>query len=169
MATPSTQPLALRRRLATFIRRFPFVSGLAQRVYRHLQPWRTVGAVGVVMNDAGHVLIVEHVFHPIYPWGLPGGWMGRREDPGETVRREVLEETGLRVRVVCPLLVEHTPYLARHLDVCFLCVVEADNGPVTLSDELLDYRWIDPDQGELPLRRAHLRAINAAREVLQRG
>jgi ADP-ribose pyrophosphatase YjhB (NUDIX family) len=160
------QRTLLKRTLANWLKRFPWMGVVVQRLYRWWQPWRTVGAVGVVVNDEGHILIVEHVFHPKFPWGLPGGWMGHHEDPDETVQREVFEETGLRVKVVRPLLVEHTPFLARHLDVSYLCRVEPGSGEITLSNELLDYRWIDPDDDEVQLKRAHLRAIEAARSAL---
>ena len=41
----------------------------------------------------GQVLLVEHVFHPYAPWGLPGGWIDRNESPSQTaVIRELQEE-----------------------------------------------------------------------------
>ncbi len=136
---------------------------LAQRIYRVGLPWRTVGVVGVVFNDQGALMIVKHVFHPLYPWGLPGGWMARHEDPAGTVRREVLEETGLRIAVLRPLLIEHTPYLPRHLDVAFLCHAPADAGTIRLSAELLDFRWEDPAlAAQMPMTRFDGRAIRAA-------
>lgn len=89
--------------------------------------------------------------------------MSRREDPADTVRREVLEETGLNVRVLRPLLIEHTPFLNRHLDVCFLCYAPPDAGEVKLSSELLSYRWIEVTD-PVPLVRFHSRAIQAAEQ-----
>jgi ADP-ribose pyrophosphatase YjhB (NUDIX family) len=105
-----------------------------------------MGAVGAVFNDEGKLLIVEHVFHPLFPWGLPGGWMGRNEDPDETVRREVHEETGLRVQIVKPLILSRTRFMPRHIDVAYLCYAPPDAGEIRLSAELLDHRWIDPEQ-----------------------
>jgi mutator protein MutT len=57
-------------------------------------------AVGAVLRDAGRVLLVRRANPPSRGlWAVPGG----RVEPGETleaaVRREVLEETGLTVRV----------------------------------------------------------------------
>ncbi|MBX3062461.1 MAG: NUDIX hydrolase [Anaerolineae bacterium] len=152
-----------RRTVANWLKRLPWTGELAIHIMRLWQPWRTVGAVGVVYNDKGEVLIVEHVFHPKYPWGLPGGWMSRKEDPADTVRREVQEETGLNVQVIRPLLVEHTPFLSRHLDICYLCYAPVDAGEVKLSSELLAYRWIDPHES-VPLVRFHARAVAAAFE-----
>jgi 8-oxo-dGTP pyrophosphatase MutT (NUDIX family) len=125
------------------------------------QPWVTVGAVGVIFNDDGRLLIVEHVFHPKFPWGLPGGWMARHEDPDETVRREVYEETALRIRVVKPLLIMRTAWLPRHLDLAYLCYAPRDAGEIRLSGELLAYQWIDPAQCP-PMALFHERAVKAA-------
>jgi ADP-ribose pyrophosphatase YjhB (NUDIX family) len=152
-----------KQRVAALVKRAPWLMLLAQRIYRVGLPWRTVGVVGVVFNDQGALMIVKHVFHPRYPWGLPGGWMARHEDPAGTVRREVLEETGLRIAVLRPLLIEHTPYLPRHLDVAFLCHAPADAGTIRLSAELLDFRWEDPAlAAQIPMTRFDGRAIRAA-------
>ena len=123
---------------------------LVQFLWRRLrQPWITVGTLGAVFDDQGRLLIVEHVFHPGCPWGLPGGWMNRDEDPAETIRRELHEETGLKVTIEQILIVQRTPELRAHLDVAILC--RAVSGPVTLSSELLAYRWCDPtDTASLP-------------------
>lgn len=153
-----------KRRFAGLLRRAPWLSAAAQRIMRPFMPWVTVGAIGAVFNDAGDLLLVEHVFHPKYPWGLPGGWMARGENPDETVRREVLEETSLHVNVIKPLIVAHTPFLPRHLDVAYLCHAPDVEGKVRLSSELLAYRWVSrADLGEvMPMLRFHERTIQAA-------
>ncbi len=148
-----------KRRVAAFIRRAPWTGRMAQAMWRLWQPWVTVGAVGAVFDDAGRLLLVEHVFHPLFPWGLPGGWMLRNENPDETVRREVYEETGLRIEVVKPLLISHTKYLPRHLDMAYLC--HAPGGEVHLSSELLAYEWVDPLYTP-PMAEFHRRVLKAA-------
>ncbi len=102
----------------------------------------TVGVTGVVLNPAGEVLILEHVFRHGTPWGLPGGWVRHGETPQQALEREILEETGLHIRVGPPLLVG-PGYLPRHLETGFLC---AGAGEVTrLSGEILSARWAAPD------------------------
>src|SRR5262249_34057673 len=135
----------------------------SQGLYRIWQPWVTVGAVGTVFNAQGQLLIVEHVFHPIFPWGLPGGWMAPNEGPEETVRREIFEETALHVEVVKPLLILQAPSFKRHLDVAYLCLLppDFDDRMIHLSDELLDYQWCDP-QHVPPMTLFHHRTIRAA-------
>ena len=150
-----------KRRIATLLRRAPWAGYIAQALWRMWQPWVTVGAVGVIFNDDGRLLVVEHVFHPKFPWGLPGGWMARNEDPDQTVWREVHEETALRIKVVKPLLIAHTAWLPRHLDLAYLCYASRDAGEIRLSSELLAYQWIDPVQCP-PMALFHKRAVEAA-------
>jgi 8-oxo-dGTP diphosphatase len=151
-----------KRTLARFVQRWPLPLRLSQVIWRRIvPPWMTAGAVGAVYNSAGKLLIVEHVLHPKYPWGLPGGWMNRNEDPSHTVARELREETGLEVTVERPLLITSTSDLRHHLDLGFLCRAETET--ITLSAELLDYRWVAPNADDMPpLMRFHAEVLQAA-------
>jgi ADP-ribose pyrophosphatase YjhB (NUDIX family) len=62
---------------------------------------RLVPCVGaVVLDDAGRLLLVRRGREPNRGlWSLPGGRVEPGESDAEAVAREVLEETGLRVRV----------------------------------------------------------------------
>jgi 8-oxo-dGTP pyrophosphatase MutT (NUDIX family) len=146
--------------VARAVQKAPWTMALARVVWRWFQPKFTAGAVGVIFNDAHQVLLVEHVFHPYAPWGLPGGWTDRREDPAETVRREMLEELGLHVEVG-PVLAVELGY-GSHFDIAFLCYANSRIGD--LSSELLGYRWCDLT--DLPkLQPFHHRAIHRALDV----
>lgn len=140
--------------------------------FRVWQPWVTVGVVGALLNDAGQLLIVEHVFHPKFPWGLPGGWMNRGEEPEQTIRREMLEETSLHITVIKPLLISRTRFMPAHLDVAYLCRPQGDHidrEEIHLSSELLAYKWIDP-RNPPPMAHFHTRVLRAAlRELAAEG
>jgi 8-oxo-dGTP diphosphatase len=107
-------------------------------VYRLGQPRFSAGVVGVILNANNEVLLVEHVFHPRYPWGLPGGWLGANEHPIEALKRELREEASLDISVENLLLVTTVQHF-RHLDIAFLCRAESKVGD--LNSELLDFRW----------------------------
>jgi ADP-ribose pyrophosphatase YjhB (NUDIX family) len=149
-------------RLAAVLRRVPRLLQAAYYVYRFFQPKYTVGVVGIVFNDARQVLLVEHVFHPRLPWGLPGGWVDFNEDPSQAVVRELREELGLTVCDQQIIHAEKTQF--HHLDMAYTCRV--DNDVNTLSRELLSYRYWPLDQ--LPrLHGFQYRAIMRASEGIQ--
>jgi len=156
------------KRVAWLMQRFPWSGLLVQRGYRLRQPRVTIGAVGVLLDGAGEqVFLVEHVLHAEYPWGLPGGWIGRGENPAQAVEREFREETGLHVRALRPLLIECTPQLRAHLDTVFLCVLDGEPQTARLSHELLSCRWT-PLDALPPLVPFHRKAIRAAQRDLAR-
>lgn len=130
-----------KRQVAAFFRRYPRLGYLGQRVWRLPQAHYSIGAVGVVFDDQGRLLLLEHVFHPTRPWGLPGGWVDRREAPDAAIERELREETNLCVTALYPVLVEPASYRG-HLDIAYLCHLVS--GEIRLSSEILDYRWVHP-------------------------
>lgn len=148
------------RRLSNVLRRAPLLIRIPYYVYRFFQPKYTIGVVGVVLNEHKQVLIVEHLFHPEMPWGLPGGWIGHNENPAYTVERELYEELELKVNVQGVIHVQRTDY--QHIDIAYRCEPLSSVGK--LSYELLDFRWVTPgvDQAIPPLHKFHRDAIMLA-------
>ena len=85
-----------------------------------LLPKFLVGAMAVVLDDAGRVLLFQHTYRTDYPWGIPGGWLKGNEDPTDAVEREILEESGLWIKALHPLAIGGDRAL-RRLDLIFLC------------------------------------------------
>jgi 8-oxo-dGTP pyrophosphatase MutT (NUDIX family) len=77
-----------RRRLEPFTR--PFVYAWF-RWSRGL----TLGVRGIVTDDEGRVLLIEHTY--VSGWHLPGGGVERGETAEDSLAREVLEEAGVRL------------------------------------------------------------------------
>jgi len=162
LATNEGGPKKRVRRVAALLRRYPRLGVTLQRTVRLIQPRFTAGVVGVLCDpQRERVLLVEHVYHARTPWGLPGGWMDRDEDPARTVEREFAEETGLQVRAVRPLMIVLGTQWRRHLDVVFLVELREANQAIRLCDELLSYRWAALDELP-PLVSLHRRAIELA-------
>ncbi len=122
-----------------------------------IQARYSVGVAAVVFDASGRVLLVEHSYHPLFPWGLPGGWVGNDEDPARAIVRELKEELQLEVDVV--RIIHSSKTVPNHIDLAFLCRAKSPVGK--LNHELLDYAWVDCD--ELPeLKRFHRHSIEAA-------
>lgn len=132
--------------LIAWASRLPRLAIATQRFYRLVQPRFTVGAVGVLLDDQGRVLLVKHVFHPKTPWGLPGGWVSRNELPQHAVEREFYEETKLKVKAVTPLHIWGSHFWKNHVDMGFAVTIEGTMPDrLELSNELSDYQWTHPD------------------------
>jgi ADP-ribose pyrophosphatase YjhB (NUDIX family) len=54
----------------------------------------------MVFNDRGELLLVRNSYGPSHLFVLPGGGIGRGEDPAAAAAREVKEETGLEMRAL---------------------------------------------------------------------
>jgi ADP-ribose pyrophosphatase YjhB (NUDIX family) len=61
------------------------------------RPLILVGSVVIVLNESKQILLQHRNQHPFGKWGLPGGLMELGESMEDTARREVFEETNLRV------------------------------------------------------------------------
>ncbi|MCU0496933.1 MAG: NUDIX domain-containing protein [Anaerolineae bacterium] len=140
--TKSKLSLGLRQRIANALKRVPWIIAIGHFVWRLFQPKYTIGVAGVIFNEHGQVLLVEHVLHPLTPWGLPGGWINPNEQPYRGLERELLEELQLTSRVESVLLTEIS--YRYHLDIAYLCQAQLPIGE--LSSELLSYGWFAPDQ-----------------------
>lgn len=132
------------RSFLVHLQRFPLLLDLIRRVWRFTRPKYTAGSVAVIFNDAGEVLLVEHIFHAFTPWGLPGGYVDRREDPDRALIRELREELELDAEALRVIAVERI--YGNHLDFAYLCAARGVVGK--LSFELNAYRWTNLD--ELP-------------------
>jgi ADP-ribose pyrophosphatase YjhB (NUDIX family) len=126
-------------------------------------------ASGLVLAD-GHILLVNH--KRLGAWVPPGGHIEEFELPEETAVREILEETGVRVEVVCqsaiavnqddpdafflaqPLFIQSVLAIEQgrrfyHLDFVYLCRPLAGAGehaiglpPLQANAEVKEARWI---------------------------
>lgn len=58
---------------------------------------QVLSAKAVIINKTGKVLLVRHSYKGVNRWYLPGGivWYGER--PDNTIKRELMEELGLKV------------------------------------------------------------------------
>jgi ADP-ribose pyrophosphatase YjhB (NUDIX family) len=133
-----------RRLLLRIWRDVPFPGWTRQGFLRVLNPSFMVGAMALIQDEQGRILVVEHTYRRDVPWGLPGGWLKHAESPEKGLKREVLEETGFHVRIDTLLAADF--WGNSQLDLLYRCSVES--GSYQRSDETSAHRWSLPH--ELP-------------------
>ncbi|MGW2092990.1 NUDIX hydrolase [Promicromonospora sukumoe] len=129
----------------------PYILGLRQHIGTDLL-WLP-GVTAVVLDDAGRVLLGQRSDNG--RWALVSGILEPGEEPGVGIAREVLEETGVPVRVEALAAVTVTEPAAypngdrtQYLDLCFVCrpaSPEAAAGARVNDDESLAVGWFAPD------------------------
>lgn len=77
-----------------------------------------LGIAAFILNEDGEILLFKHTYRTDCDWGFPGGYLKRQEDPEAAIRREILEESGLHVRVLEVLEVIRSEEMAR-LEILF--------------------------------------------------
>lgn len=147
-----------KKKAAQFIR-FPLVYKLMRLMIRLVVPRTRVGVAVVVVNEADEVFMLRHVFHPVYQWGLPGGWLKRNEDPAVGALRELREETGLTAVLGPVVAVQHDPITA-YVGVSYVATLAP--GSPQLSHEIREARWFNTKTLPEPITEHTKVAIEAA-------
>ncbi|MCX4669963.1 NUDIX domain-containing protein [Streptomyces sp. NBC_01381] len=103
----------------------------------------------VVLDDAGQLLLIHKTDNDL--WALPGGGHDIGERVGDTVVREVLEETGITVEIdsIVGLYTDPQHVLAyddgevrQQFSICFRA--HPTGGSLRTSSESKEVRWVDP-------------------------
>ena len=124
-------------------------------------PFQGIG-VGVVLNDAGEVLIDQRLNEGLLGglWEFPGG----KQEPGEaieaTIGRELQEELAIEVEVGEELIsLDHAYSHKRLRFVVHLCQWRSGEPQPLASQQV---RWVKPQQlGDYPFPAANARIIAA--------
>jgi ADP-ribose pyrophosphatase YjhB (NUDIX family) len=132
------------------------------RIIRGPMQWRVlwlahakfmVGVTGVVRDDEGRVLLLRHRLWPEdRQWGLPTGYAVKGEEFGQTVVREVKEETGLEVKA--GRLVQVTSGYQLRVEVAYEAHLVGGELKID-SFEILEAKWHSPDNLPEGLQESH--------------
>jgi ADP-ribose pyrophosphatase YjhB (NUDIX family) len=64
-----------------------------------LTPKYLIGVDALIVNEENECLLFKHSYRKEYPWGLPSGYLHKREHPLEAIKREIFEESGYVVHI----------------------------------------------------------------------
>jgi 8-oxo-dGTP diphosphatase len=114
-------------------------------------PW--IGVSAIVTRDGAVLLGRRRGAHGAGTFAFPGGKPDPGEHPSDTVRRELLEETGLTARAVQPLAWTSDVFTDGDLHFVTLHhLVEADGEPAVLEPHKVEaWGWYPWDQLPEPL------------------
>jgi ADP-ribose pyrophosphatase YjhB (NUDIX family) len=92
--------------------------------------------VGALVMQDDKILLVKRVMDPESgKWSIPAGFLDHGEDPRETAEREVLEETGLRVRATGLIDVFANPPQQGGASIFILYDAEVLGGEIKAGDD----------------------------------
>jgi 8-oxo-dGTP diphosphatase len=112
---------------------------------RLVQPRFMVTVGAVILDGEGRVLLLKHVFRPGAGWGIPGGFINRKEDPESALRRELAEEIGIELEGVEVAFARNLGFVDQ-VEIIYRC--DARGEPNPRSVEVSRLGWFRP--GELP-------------------
>lgn len=132
------------------------VAHLLRRVYWRVLKPRTMGSLCMVI-DGERVLLVRHTYDA--GWRLPGGGVKRTESFADAARREVREETGLRLDDLSLLGLYHSRREGKSDNIAVYVATRFAGNPEAASWEIEDVAWaplgaLPPDATPPTRRRA---------------
>ncbi len=118
-----------------------------------------LGIKALIFNKSGEILLLKvnpkelksYAGEPY--WDIPGGRIRKNDTVGDTLRREVIEETGLKISGFEPFTMVVSNIRIPQSDgsdvglvlSVFKCSVENDGG-IALSGEHTDYGWFPKEE-----------------------
>jgi ADP-ribose pyrophosphatase YjhB (NUDIX family) len=122
---------------------------IRRRMVRLGQSRFTVTTGGLLFDEAGRILLLEHVFRPDSGWGIPGGFLSRREQPHEGLRRELREEISIEIEDVEFLFARTLPR-PRQVEIYFRARVVGNPRPSSFEIKRAEWFALDELPAELP-------------------
>jgi ADP-ribose pyrophosphatase YjhB (NUDIX family) len=119
-----------------------------------------IGVSGVIFDRNGSVLLLKHRFWKKDSWGLPSGYIQKREKLEDAVKREVLEETGLSVRIGS-LLNLNSGFKLR-IECSYVGYCEDSSALSINNDEVLEAKFFPVNELPKGLLESHISIIQIA-------
>lgn len=120
----------------------------------------------IVRNNGGKKEYLVLVQRRSGTWSMPKGHMEIGEDEVTTARREIFEETGLRVNFISGFR-EETIYKISNLKskVVVLFLAVTNDTPKLRESEISSYHWVDADEAKKILNADYIHIINRVEDM----
>lgn len=107
-------------------------------------------AKAFIVNDGNLLLLKRRPNDVQMPsiWEVPGGRLDIGENPVEGLKREILEETGLDVGIICPFNVNHFQRKDGQTITMLVFLCKADGREVILSEEHTEFEWVPVEKSK---------------------
>lgn len=123
----------------------PTLRTLAFQAWFRLSRPMTLGVRAAVENEAGHVFMVRHTYVP--GWYMPGGGVEHGEPALEALRRELIEEGGIRLTAepkVFGFYSNHHSFRNDHVLLYHVPWGSWEAVKATSTGEIAETAWVDP-------------------------
>jgi 8-oxo-dGTP pyrophosphatase MutT (NUDIX family) len=143
----------------------PFTRPLFRIVSRWVRGL-TLGVRGLVIDERGRVLLIQHTY--IRGWHMPGGGVERGETIEQALARELVEEAGIAVIGRPRLLSIHSNHI--HFPGDHVLVYRVDDWRVceaTSKGEIHAVEWFAPDALPDEITKGTRRRIEEAMAVVE--
>lgn len=103
--------------------------------------------IGVIIYKSGQVLIGQRIgSHGANTWSFPGGHLEEGEKPEATARRELFEETGLKVNILSP-----AGFTFDYFEEPIQAILPCSTKPTGKAERLKFWRRINASNGVGPI------------------
>lgn len=106
-------------------------------------------AVKGIIRRGNKILVLKRSLnddHKPGVWETAGGGMDKAENPQNALKREIKEETNLEVKILEPFNAFSFKKDTGEFKVGITFVCEYVSGKIRLSEEHVDYKWIEPGE-----------------------
>ncbi len=122
-----------------------------------------IGVSGVIFNQKGEVLLLKHRFWKKDSWGLPSGYIKKREKIENALRREIQEETNLKV-VIGSLFNLNSGFKLR-IECSYIGFCDDISTLEINSKEILDAKFFPPNSLPHGVLDSHINLIGEATQI----
>lgn len=108
--------------------------------------------VGIVLNKNGEVLIVKRKKPEITEsgkillWTFPSGKQEKGQSREECIEKEVLEETGYKVKAIRQLNLRVHPDITLMVAYHLCELIDENPGDIIEKDEIEEVKWVKPEE-----------------------